>query len=138
MKVVKIKNENYYDKTFFGISVTIRPPEYMEEGKTEEVLDPHEFEVLNKNCPNFQQFTNPPEHGGTPRIRVLGSTPDGKVRLNAKELGKPTMFTAPEVRLRGDDITEVPKETFNRLKGDNRFQSLVDSGELKIMGEDEK
>mgnify|MGYP000323605057 CR=1 FL=1 len=130
MKVAKIKNESYYDKTFFGISVTIEPGE--------DEIDLEEFSILNKNCPNFQDFTNPPVDGGKPRIRVLGSTPDNNVRVNAKGLGKTTMFTAPEVKLSANDITEVPKDTFNKLQDDERFNRLLDSGELKMMGWGEK
>lgn len=125
MKIKKIRNNTYYDKTFFGISVTLEPEE--------QEIDQEKFEILNKNCPNFQQMTNPPEHGGTPRIRVLGSTPSGDVRLNAEGVGEPTMFTAPAVRLRGDDITGVPKDMYNKLQDDNRFKKLVDAGELVPM-----
>lgn len=135
MKYAKIKNEADYDRTFFGISVTIEPRE-ME-------LDQETFQVLNKNCPNFQQMTNPPEHGGEPRIRVLGSTPDGKVRVNGSSengqgLGNPTLFTAPKVKLRANDVTKVPERHYNKLQDNNRFQSLQKDGELRFMGWEER
>ncbi|MCF8012293.1 MAG: hypothetical protein K9L56_13535 [Clostridiales bacterium] len=130
MKVAKIKNEADYDRTFFGVGVTIEPKEM--------TIDQDEFTVLNKNCRNFQDMTNPPEHGGEPRIRVLGSTPSGDVRINGKNLNKPTLFTAPEVRLKGDDITEVPEQKYNKLQNDNRFNNLIEDGELRFMGMEEK
>lgn len=130
MKFARIKNQKYYDRTFFGIGVTI---------KTEEMpIDQEEFEILNKNCRNFQDMTNPPEHGGEPTIRVLGSTPSGDVRVNGKNLNKPTEFTAPEVLLRGNEITKVPKPKYDKLKENNRFNSFIEDGELRFMGMEEK
>lgn len=131
MRYAKIKNQASYDRTFFGISETIEPIEDVE-------LDRDVFEVLNKNCPNFQDMTNPPAHGGNPVIKVLGSTSDGDVRINATELNRPTMFTAPKVRLRGDDITEVPESHYHKLENNSKFQSLIKDGELRMMGWEEK
>lgn len=131
MKTYKIKNNAYYDRTFFGREVDIK-------AESDEVITKEEFGILNKNCPNFQQMTNPPEHGGNPRIRVLGSTPDDKVRLNAERLGNPTRFTAPEVRLKAngensDGITEIPESKYNKLQDNEKFKKLVKSGDLEVL-----
>lgn len=130
-----IKNNAKYERTFFGVDVTIE--------SKKQVIDRDDYSVLIKNCVNFQQMTNPPSYGGQPVIRILGSTPSGDVRINASELGESTMFTAPQVKLNAngdnsDGLTEVPKNFYKKLRTDSRFQSLLDAGELEVIEEEEQ
>lgn len=130
METAVLENNSDYDRKWFGFSVSIP------HGET--TIDIEDFKALNKNCVNFQQLTNPPENGGEPAVRVLDVLPSGdEIRVNGSGLGNEgdeTLFTAPRVLLRGNDRTEVTVEQLRKLKKDERFRSLVQEGEIRLIG----
>lgn len=132
MEVVKIRNNVYYDRTFFGVHETIKP-------KAEQVLDRDVYDILIKHCELFQDMTRPPDSGGDPTIKILDSTPSGDVKVNAKGLGEPTVFTVPAVKLKADSVTSIPRKQYQRLqRKSSRFQSFMKAGELEFVGTEEK
>ena len=131
MKIAKIKNEADYDRTFFGIDVNL-------EAEDDRVLEREVYDILIKNCPNFQDLTNPPANGGDPRIRVYGSTDEGDVRIDASGMKEDTKFTAPSVKLEAESVTGVPEHLYDKLQNDNRYKSLEKAGEVKFVEWDEK
>ena len=131
MRLAQIKNEADYDRTFFGISVNIA-------SEDDQVLDKEVYEALIKNCPNFQDFTDPPTSGGDPKIRIKGSDAEGNVKIDASNLGEDTMLTAPAVKLEAESVTGVPESLYQKLQDDNRYQSLEKAGEVKFVSWEEK